>query len=175
MPVSRACCVPRSAKAPHSAILVWSSDRMDWALLTIVLVLYLVAAGAFVAYLATARERLRTLAPVVLASAAALPALEIAGRSFAVGHIAVASCEEGLSFLAFSLAILYLLVDRASALAVLGAVITPLVAVLMGMSLVVSSGATALPPEPLSAGLPVHVPRGALVQVLCALGSPATL
>ena len=43
---------------------------MDWALLGIVLVLYLVAAGAFVAYLATARERLRTLAPLVLAGTA---------------------------------------------------------------------------------------------------------
>ncbi|MET0152729.1 MAG: c-type cytochrome biogenesis protein CcsB [Candidatus Binatia bacterium] len=148
---------------------------MDWVLLAIVLGLYLVAAGGFVAYLATARERLRTLAPQLLAAAAVIHGLEIAGRSFMLGHIAVATFEEGLSFLAFSLAILYLLLDRTNALAVLGAVITPLIAMLMAMSLVVSSGATELPPALRSAWLPVHVTLAFLGNAVFALAFAASL
>src|SRR4249920_3687379 len=105
-PESTVCSARHLAKEPPCAISAWSFDAMDLLLLGIVLVLYLVAACSFVAYLATARERLRTLAPLVLAIAAALHALEIAARSFALGHIAVATFDEGLSFLAFSLAIL---------------------------------------------------------------------
>ena len=51
-------------------------------LLPIVLILYVAAAGAFIAYLVSARERLRELAPLLLAAAAALHGFEIAGRSF---------------------------------------------------------------------------------------------
>jgi cytochrome c-type biogenesis protein CcsB len=148
---------------------------MDQLILAIVLGLYLVAAGGFVAYLATAREGLRTLAPQLLAAAAAIHGLEIAARSFVLGHIAVATFEEGLSFLAFSLAILYLLVDRANTLAVLGAVITPLIALLMSMSLLVSSGATELPPALRSAWLPVHVTLAFLGNAVFALAFATSL
>ena len=148
---------------------------MDWILLSVVLVLYLAAAGGFVAYLATARASLRTFAPLLLAVAAALHALEIAGRSFVFGHIAVATFEDGLSFLAFGLAILYLLLDRTNALAVLGAVITPLIAMLMVMSLVVSSGATELPPALRSAWLPVHVTLAFLGNAVFALAFATSL
>src|SRR2546423_1290647 len=130
-------------------------------LLPIVLILYVAAAGAFIAYLVSARERLRELAPLLLAAAAALHGFEIAGRSFAIGHIAVTSFDEGLSFLAFSLAILYLLLDRRHVLAVLGAVIPPPASALMAVSVLGLSGATGLPPAP---------PRGLRAAALTIFG-----
>ena len=97
------------------------------------------------------------MAPGLLAAGAALHGLEISYRSLVAGHIAVASFDEGLSFLAFSLAILYLLIDRRYVLAALGAVIAPLATLLTLVALIVSSGTTTLPPALRSAWLPVHV------------------
>ena len=130
---------------------------MDSVLLCGVLVFYLLSAGAFVAFLTAGGERPRALGPHLLAAGAALHGLEISHRSLAVGHIAVASFDEGLSFLAFSLAILYLLIDRRHVLAALGAVVAPLAALLTAVAFLVSSGTTALPPALRSAWLPVHV------------------
>lgn len=148
---------------------------MDSLLLHLVLLLYVASAGGFIAYLATVRERLRAVGPLLLAAAAALHGLEIAGRSFALGHIAVTSFDEGLSFLAFSLAILYLLLDRRHVLAVLGAVIAPLAAMLMGVAVLVSSGATDLPPALRSAWLPVHVTLAFLGNAVFALAFATSL
>jgi cytochrome c-type biogenesis protein CcsB len=144
-------------------------------LLPIVLILYVAAAGAFIAYLVSARERLRELAPLLLSAAAALHGFEIAGRSFAIGHIAVTSFDEGLSFLAFSLAILYLLLDRRHVLAVLGAVIAPLASLLVAVSVLVSSGATELPPALRSAWLPIHVTLAFLGNAVFALAFATSL
>jgi cytochrome c-type biogenesis protein CcsB len=130
---------------------------VDASLLGIVLVLYLASSAAFVAYLTTARESARRLGPLLLAAGAALHGMEIAERSFRIGHIAVVSFEEGLSFLAFSLAVLYLLLDRRRGLAVLGAVIAPLAFLLTTVSLLTVSGTRELPPVLRSAWLPVHV------------------
>jgi cytochrome c-type biogenesis protein CcsB len=139
------------------------------ALLFLVFLLYFASAAAFVAFLITGTENARRVAPRLLAGGAALHGLEIAYRSLAVGHIAVASFEEGLSFLAFSLAILYLLIDRRHVLAALGAVITPLVALLTVVALFVSSGTTALPPALRSAWLPIHVTLAFLGNAVFAL------
>ncbi|MBI2964002.1 MAG: c-type cytochrome biogenesis protein CcsB [Deltaproteobacteria bacterium] len=148
---------------------------MDALLLGIVLVLYLTSAASFVAYLGAGREPRRSLGPMLLAAGAALHGLEIAERSFMVGHIAVASFDEGLSFLAFSLVILYLLIDRRHVLTVLGAVIVPLAALLVAISALVSSGTTALPPALRSAWLPVHVTLAFLGNAVFALAFATSL
>jgi cytochrome c-type biogenesis protein CcsB len=148
---------------------------VDVFLLRAVLLLYVASAGGFIAYLATVREPLRRVGPGLLAAAAALHGLQIADRSFALGHIAVTSFDEGLSFLAFSLAILYLLLDRRLVLAVLGAVIAPLASLLVGVSILVSSGATDLPPALRSAWLPVHVTLAFLGNAVFALAFATSL
>src|SRR5258706_1497569 len=130
---------------------------MDSVLLCGVLVLYFLSAGAFVAFLTAGGERSRSLGPHLLAAGAAIHGLEISHRSLVVGHIAVASFDEGLSFLAFSLAILYLLIDRRHVLAALGAIVAPLATLLTVVAFLVSSGTTTLPPALRSAWLPVHV------------------
>lgn len=130
---------------------------MNSAILFVVVSLYFVSAAAFIAFLIAGAERARVVAPRLLAAGAAVHGLEISYRSLVLGHIAVASFDEGLSFLAFSLAILYLLIDRRLVLAALGAVIAPLATLLTLVALIVSSGTTALPPALRSAWLPVHV------------------
>jgi len=141
----------------------------------VVLFLYLAAAAGFIGYLVTAEERWRSVSPVLLGAAVAFHGLEIARRSFVLGHIAVASFDEGLSFLAFSLAILYLLLDRRHVLVVLGAVIAPLASLLMAVSVLISSGATELPPALRSAWLPVHVTLAFLGNAVFALAFATSL
>jgi len=130
---------------------------MDSVLLCGVLVLYFLSAGAFASFKNAGGERSRSLGPHLLAAGAAIHGLEISHRSLVVGHIAVASFDEGLSFLAFSLAILYLLIDRRHVLAALGAIVAPLATLLTVVAFLVSSGTTTLPPALRSAWLPVHV------------------
>jgi cytochrome c-type biogenesis protein CcsB len=148
---------------------------MAIALLYLVLVLYLVASAGFISFLATGRETARRVGSLVLAAGAAVHGIEIAERSLVVGHIAVASFDEGLSFLAFSLSILYLLVDRRHVLAALGAVIAPLAWLLTAVSTFVSSGTTSLPPALQSAWLPVHVTLAFLGNAVFALAFATSL
>jgi len=148
---------------------------VDTWLLDVVLLLYLVSAGAFVVYLTAGRDSARRLGPLLLAAAAALHGVQIAERSFFAGHIAVASFEDGLSFLAFSLSLLYLLLDRRHVLAALGAVIAPLAALLTAVTVLVSSGTTELPPALRSAWLPVHVTLAFLGNAVFALAFATSL
>jgi cytochrome c-type biogenesis protein CcsB len=148
---------------------------VDAWLLRIVLLFYLASAGAFIAYLTAARESAHRLGPLLLAAGAALHGVEIAERSFLVGHIAVASFEEGLSFLAFSLAILYLLIDRRHVFTVLGAVIAPFASLLTAVTVLVSSGTTELPPALRSAWLPIHVTLAFLGNAVFALAFATSL
>jgi len=148
---------------------------VDSILQSVVLLLYVAAAGAFIAFLTTARSRVRELAPFLLAGGAALHGFEIATRSLALGHIAVTRFDEGLSFLAFSLVLLYLLLDRRHVLAVVGAVIAPLASLLMAVSVLISSGATELPPALRSAWLPVHVTLAILGNAVFALAFATSL
>jgi cytochrome c-type biogenesis protein CcsB len=148
---------------------------MELLLLRIALLLYLAAAAGFIGYLITAEERWRLRAPLLLAAAAAVHGFAIAARSFELGHIAVANFDEALSFLAFSLAILYLLLDRRHVLAVLGAVIAPLASLLMAVAVLISSGATELPPALRSAWLPVHVTLAFLGNAVFALAFATSL
>lgn len=144
-------------------------------LLRIALILYVAAAAGFFGYLVTAQERWRRLAPLLLAAAVAVHGLEIAVRSFEIGHIAVASFDQGMAFLAFGLSILYLLVDTRHVLAVVGAVIAPLAAMLMVVAVLISSGATELPPALRSAWLPVHVTLAFLGNAVFALAFATSL
>jgi cytochrome c-type biogenesis protein CcsB len=150
-------------------------NGVDVWLLRTVLGAYLASSAVFVAYLSGARQSARRLGATLLAVGAALHGAEIAGRSFAVGHIAVASFEEGMSFLAFSLAILYLILDRRHVLAVLGAVIAPLASLLTAVAVLVYSGTTELPPSLRSAWLPVHVTLAFLGNAVFALAFATSL
>ena len=147
---------------------------MDSLLLFLVLLLYVASGAAFIILLTSGGDRARPLGPYLLAAGAALHGLEISYRSLVAGHIAVTSFDEGLSFLAFSLAILYLLIDRRHVLAALGAVIAPLAALLTLVSFLITSGTTELPPSLRSAWLPVHVTLAFLGNAVFALAFAAS-
>jgi cytochrome c-type biogenesis protein CcsB len=144
-------------------------------LFRITLVLYGAAAVCFVAHPIVERQVLRRIAPLLLLSAAAVHAGEIFARSLSVGHIAVTSFDEGLSFLAWTLTVIFLFLDRRRSLTVLGAVIAPLVFLLTLVAYSVASGTDELPPALRSAWLPVHVTLAFLGNAVFALAFATSL
>lgn len=148
---------------------------MDAALLPIALCFYFAAAACFIAYPITMTEGLRRAGPMLLACAAVAHGIEIGLRSVELGHIAVASFDQGLSFLAWSLTVIYLLLHSRISLTVLGAVIAPLSFLLALLALMVSSGAKQLPPALQSAWLPVHVTLAFLGNAVFALAFATSL
>jgi cytochrome c-type biogenesis protein CcsB len=130
---------------------------MESHLFAVVLLLYLASAGGFVARVVTLRERLEWAGPAFLAAGAAFHALELLVRSLRLGFVAVGRFDEGLSFLAWTLALVFLGLYRRYRAAVLGAVVAPLVFLLALVAFAIHSGATELPPALRSAWLPVHV------------------
>lgn len=148
---------------------------MEIVLLTLVLVLYFAAGASFVVQLIRGRESLRRLGPLLLGAGAAAHGLEMVLRSIALRHIAVTSYDEGLSFLAFTLAAIFAGLDRRGSLTVVGSIIAPLAFLLTLVSFAVTSGASELPPSLRSAWLPVHVTLAFLGNALFALAFAASL
>jgi cytochrome c-type biogenesis protein CcsB len=148
---------------------------MEVALLRIALLLYFTAAVSFVATLVSVREQFRRMGPVLLLAGAVVHGAEIALRSISLGHIAVAHYDEGLSFLAWTLIVIYLLLHRRYGLTALGVVTAPLGFLLTLVATLVSSGATELPPSLRSAWLPVHVTLAFLGNAVFALAFATSL
>ena len=130
---------------------------MEIALFQIVLFLYFGAAVGFATFLISTQERLRWAGPALLAGAAGVHGIEIVARSISRGHLAIAGFDEGLSFLAWTVTVTFLVLNRRYALTVLGAVVAPFGFLLTLIAFVVTSGASELPPSLRSAWLPVHV------------------
>jgi cytochrome c-type biogenesis protein CcsB len=148
---------------------------MEILLFRIALALYFAAAISFVAHPIVERESLRRAGPILLAAAAIVHALEILSRSVAAGHIAVTSFDDGLSFLAWTLTVVYLTLDRGRALTVVGAIIAPLAFLLTLVAYVIVSGTGELPPTLRSAWLPVHVTLAFLGNAVFALAFATSL
>lgn len=144
-------------------------------LFRITLALYGAAAVCFVAHPIVERQVLRRIAPILLCAAAVVHAGEIFARSLSVGHIAVTSFDEGLSFLAWTLTVMFLFLDRRRSLTVLGAVIAPLAFLLTLVAYAVASGTNELPPVLQSAWLPVHVTLAFLGNAVFALAFATSL
>jgi cytochrome c-type biogenesis protein CcsB len=144
-------------------------------LFRIVLALYLGAAVCFVAHPIVERDSLRRAGPILLLAAEIVHAIEILVRSVAIGHIAVASFDDGLSFLAWTLTVIYLALDRGRALSVVGAVIAPLAFLLTLVAYMVASGTGELPETLRSAWLPVHVGLAFLGNAVFALAFATSL
>lgn len=130
---------------------------MELALFQIVLLLYLAAAVSFITFLISMRDPLRWVGPTMLVAAAALHGVEILARSLTLGHLAIAGFDDALSFLAWTVTVTYLLLNRRFALTVLGAVVAPFSFLLTLIAFAVTSGTNELPPALQSAWLPVHV------------------
>lgn len=111
----------------------------------------------------------------LLAAAAAAHVAALLVRSAAVGHVPVTEFGEALSFLAFLLVIVFLLVQLRAPLVALGAVVSPLAFGLTFGALVARGGAQPLSPELRSVWLPVHVGLSFLGDAVFALAFSASL
>ncbi|MGH7806253.1 MAG: cytochrome c biogenesis protein CcsA, partial [Candidatus Binatia bacterium] len=144
-------------------------------LFRIVLALYFAAAVCFIAHPIVEHDRLRRAGPLFLMAAAVVHAIEILVRSVALGHIAVASYDDGLSFSAWTLTVIYLTLDRGRALSIVGAIIAPLAFLLTFVAYMVAAGTGELPPTLRSAWLPIHVTLAFLGNAVFALAFATSL
>src|SRR3989442_4344904 len=148
---------------------------MELGLLRLAIVLYLAGTVAALVGIAVRQDLPRTLLPGLLWAGFVAHGLSIVVRSWTVGHMAVATFDEALSFLALLLIAVFLMVELRRPLVALGAVVSPLAFGLTLASDAVYRGARPLPPVLDSAWLPVHVVLSILGDAVFALAFSASL
>src|SRR5213593_3786462 len=148
---------------------------MELGLLRLAIALYLAGTVAALVGIAVRQDLPRTLLPRLLWAGFVAHGLSIAVRSWTVGHMAVTTFDEALSFLALLLIAVFLMVQLRRPLVALGAVVSPLAFGLTLASDAVYRGARPLPPVLDSAWLPVHVVLSILGDAVFALAFSASL
>ena len=139
------------------------------------LLLYLVAAVAFIAHLTMGRETARRIALVALWVAFGMETAGVAVRAFTLGNAMLNSSHDQLSLLAWLIVGLYLGLQTRYHLAVLGALVSPFAFLLTLSSYLVFSGAQTLPEELQTAWLPAHVAPAFLGYAIFAVASCVSL
>src|SRR5207247_700271 len=148
---------------------------MELGLLRLAIALYLAGTVAALVGIAVRQDLPRTLLPRRLWAGFVAHGLSIAVRSWTVGHMAVTTFDEALSFLALLLIAVFLMVQLRRPLVALGGVVSPLAFGLTLASDAVYRGARPLPPVLDSAWLPVHVVLSILGDAVFALAFSASL
>jgi cytochrome c-type biogenesis protein CcsB len=149
--------------------------NIELALLRLAIVLYLAATVVALVGISVRRDLPATLLPRILWAAVAGHGLAIVLRSVHVGHLAVTTFNESLSFLALMMVAVFLLVQLRRPLLALGAVVSPLAFGLTLASDAAYRGAEPLPPVLDSIWLPVHVVLAFLGDAVFALAFSASL
>lgn len=148
---------------------------MEFTLLRLATGFYLAATVAALASLVAHRDVPRQVMPLLLLLGLVTHAGSIALHSVNVGHLAVTTLAEALSFLALLMVGLFLAVQVRRPLFALGAVVSPLA---FGLALgadAIYQGARPLPPALQSIWLPVHVVLAFLGDAIFALAFSASL
>src|SRR5437867_2029444 len=148
---------------------------MELGLLRLAIALYLAGTVAALVGIAVRQDLPRTLLPRLLWAGFVAHGLSIAVRSWTAGHLAVATFDEALSFLALLLMAVFLVVQLRRPLVALGAVVSPLAFGLTLAADAVYRGARPLAPGFDSAWLPVHVVLSVLGDAVFALAFSASL
>src|SRR3989475_7267686 len=148
---------------------------MELGLLRLAIALYLAGTVAALVGIAVRQDLPRTLLPRLLWAGFVAHGLSIAVRSWTVGHMAVTTFDEALSFLALLLIAVFLVVQLRRPLVALGAVVSPLAFGLTLAADAVYHGARPLAPALDSAWLPVHVVLSVLGDAVFALAFSASL
>ncbi|MGH7966982.1 MAG: hypothetical protein ACRERD_35030, partial [Candidatus Binatia bacterium] len=120
---------------------------MEISLLKAALLLYLLSTTGFILSLLSARAFFRVLAPALLLATFVVHAGAIAARSLAAGYIAVTDFYEALSFFAWLMTGICLLVQLRAHVAILGAEVSPLGFVLTLGAFVFYTQVRDLPPN----------------------------
>jgi cytochrome c-type biogenesis protein CcsB len=149
--------------------------NLELALLRVAIALYLGAMAVALVGISVRRDLPETLLPRLLWAAAGLHGLAILLRSVHVGHFAVTTFNESLSFFALMMVAVFLLVQIRRPLMALGAVVSPLAFGLTLASDAAYRGAEPLPPVLDSVWLPVHVVLAILGDAVFALAFSASL
>lgn len=126
-------------------------------LLKISTVLYVLSAFGYLGHLLVPKARTERFGLVFLVGAAAVHLATIVDRWWELGLSPVTNFREGLSAFAFSLAVVYLVLQAKVRRPVIGAFVTPLVAVAIISALLVPAGHAAVPENLRSAWLPIHI------------------
>jgi cytochrome c-type biogenesis protein CcsB len=142
---------------------------MELVLLSIALVAYLLAAVAFGLFFLVLERVPRALGPLLLLAAFLAHGASIAARSLAGGYVAVTTDYEALSFFAWLIVGVYLIVQRRYHLPAVGAVVAPLAFLVTVGAFAFYSGVRDLPPNLRSTWLPVHVALAFLGNAVLAL------
>ncbi len=149
--------------------------ELELGLLKIAVLLYLAATFVSLAGLGLRRELPRTLLAPILLGGVITHLAAIVVRSAAIGHLAVASFDEALSFFGVVLAAIFLVVQLRPPLTALGAVVSPLAFALTFAAYAVHGGARPLPPVLDSVWLPIHVVMSFLGDAVFALAFSASV
>jgi len=148
---------------------------VELVLLRLAVACYLAGTVAALVGIAVRRDLPRTLLAHLLWAGLAAHGAAVVLRSVASGHLAVATFDEALSFLALLLVAVFLLVQLRRPLVALGAVVSPLAFGLTLAADAVYRGAQPLPPVLHSVWLPVHVVLSFLGDAVFALAFSASL
>jgi cytochrome c-type biogenesis protein CcsB len=137
---------------------------------------YVIAAGAFAAGLRSPREQLTSWATAALALGAGFQAVALLLEALKAGNMPVASFAQSLAFLAWLIALAGLVAIVRLRLVLVGALVAPAVAMVLGAaSLMAGHADHSLPQALRSAWLPVHVTLASLGQALFVLSAGVSL
>jgi len=119
---------------------------------------YAISAGLFVLDRASGRSKISQWAIILLGAGAVFHALDLTGRGLQAGNIPVANFGESLSFLAWAMALVGIVLIVRFQMSIIGAYVAPFVALALGASSVMMKGGRLVLPATLqSVWLPIHV------------------
>jgi cytochrome c-type biogenesis protein CcsB len=148
---------------------------MDVTLLRLAAIVYLCAAGTFIAYVASLQERIARLSPVILFCGFLIHTASLVIHFLQTGFPAIAEFREALSFYSWLMVALYLLVQLKYRLTVLGSIIAPLALLMTLAAFAFGEDPGELPPSLQSFWLPVHVTLAFLGNAVFALAFGVSL
>jgi cytochrome c-type biogenesis protein CcsB len=140
------------------------------------LICYAASSAGFIADRATGRMRWTGWAAAALGAGAAFHALDLAARGIQSGNFPVANFAESLSFLAWLIALIGLVLIVRSRMAIIGAIVGPFITVATLAAVMTMQTSRIVLPESLrSIWLPIHVTLACLGCSMFVLASAVSL
>ncbi|HLX37658.1 MAG TPA: cytochrome c biogenesis protein CcsA, partial [Candidatus Binataceae bacterium] len=140
------------------------------------LICYAASSAGFIADRATGRARWTGSAAAALGAGAAFHALDLAARGIQTGNLPVANFAECLSFIAWLIALIGLVLIVRSRMAIIGAIVGPIITVATLAAVMTMQTARLVLPETLrSVWLPIHVTLACLGYSMFVLATAVSL
>ncbi len=130
---------------------------MDFTLLKVTAVIYLLATGTFIAYLAFPRDFIARLSPLLILAGFVTHTVAFTYNCIYGSYPTLTELRDALSFYGWLMVGMYLLVQLKYRLTVLGCFIAPLAFIMSLASFTLGTGGEAIPPAIRTYWLPIHV------------------